>query len=79
MTAFLFAQNAASTGLTDKDIQNFAKNYNAISNELEKAFGDAEDTSFVHKKSEYLKAEKILNKYGFRCCRKKLEYYCSSY
>ncbi len=65
MTVSLFAQNAKSTGLTDKDVQNFAKHFSAISAEMERAFGDSENQDFLQKKSDYVKAEKILNKYGF--------------
>jgi len=65
MTVSLFAQNAKSTGLTDKDVQNFAKHFSAISAEMERTFGDAENQNYVQKKSDYVKAEKILNKYGF--------------
>ncbi|MBQ0050775.1 MAG: hypothetical protein KBT11_01780 [Treponema sp.] len=66
MTAALYAQNAKSTGLTDKDVQNFAKHFNSISADMEKAFGDgAENQGYISKKADYLKAEKILAKYGF--------------
>ncbi|MCQ2572865.1 MAG: hypothetical protein MJ182_03120 [Treponema sp.] len=66
MTVSLFAQNAKSTGLTDKDVQNFAKHFNSINEDMEKAFGDdAQDASYLAVKADYLKAEKILAKYGF--------------
>lgn len=65
MTVSLYAQNAKSTGLTDKDVQNFAKHFNAINEDMENALGDIEDGSYLTVKAEYLKAEKILAKYGF--------------
>lgn len=65
MTVSLFAQNAKSTGLTDKDVQNFAKHFNSINEDMENALGDIEDANYLTVKAEYLKAEKILVKYGF--------------
>lgn len=65
MTVSLFAQNAKSTGLTDKDVQNFAKYLNSISDDMENAFGDMEDPSYLSTKADYSKAQKILSKYGF--------------
>ncbi|MCQ2576475.1 MAG: hypothetical protein MJ162_06995 [Treponema sp.] len=65
MAAAVFAQNVKSTGLTDKDVQNFAKHYNSINEDMEKALGSAEDQSYLSVKADYLKAEKILAKYGF--------------
>lgn len=65
MTVSLFAQNAKSTGLTDKDVQNFAKHFNAITEDMENALGDIEDANYLTVKAEYQKAEKILAKYGF--------------
>lgn len=65
MSVSAFAQNAKSTGLTDSDVRNFAKNYNALNAEMERTFGDSENPSYVTSKVEYAKAEKILAKYGF--------------
>lgn len=60
--AGLFAQMAKSTGLTDKDVKNFAKNYEAISEELEKleTWGNGINPS----KKDLEKVENILGKYG---------------
>lgn len=64
MAVSVFAQNAKSTGLTDKDVQNIAKHINSINEDMEKAFGDAEDAGYLEVKADYAKAEKILSKYG---------------
>lgn len=65
MTVSLFAQDAKSTGLTDKEVQNFAKYLNSISEDMENAFGYDENPDYLSEKADYLKAQKILAKYGF--------------
>ncbi|MCQ2604360.1 MAG: hypothetical protein MJ215_04890 [Spirochaetia bacterium] len=53
LTAGAFAQEVKSVGITDSDVKNFAKNFNAIAKEIDK-LGD-DDAS---------KLESILEKYG---------------
>lgn len=58
----LFAQNAKSTGLTDKDVKNFVKNYTAISTGLEKIGGyENKETGTI---KEFAEAEILLEKNG---------------
>jgi len=60
----LFAQNVKSTGLTDSDVKNFAKNYAKIESELEKLeiqFSGAEGIADLE---AYEKALNILAKFG---------------
>lgn len=64
MCLALFAQNAKSTGLTDADVKNFAKNYTKIEEELNKL-----DTAFsmetgLADEAAYVKAAEILLKFG---------------
>ena len=60
-----FAQSAASTGLTDSDVQTFCKNYNKMRADFEKLGADMSDAqALALAVSGNLDAAKILNKYG---------------
>lgn len=58
-----FAQNAPKTGLTDSDVQNFAKNYSKIEKELDKLDKGWKKNSAGTIK-DYAKAEAILEANG---------------
>lgn len=57
-----FAQNAHKTGLTDSDVQNFAKNYSKIEKELDKLGNWKADSKVTVK--DIAKADAILEGYG---------------
>lgn len=59
---FCFAQNAPKTGLTDSDVQNFAKNYSKIEKELDKLGKWKADSQVTVK--DIAKADAILEGYG---------------
>lgn len=59
---FCFAQNAQKTGLTDSDVQNFAKNYSKIEKELDKLGKWKADSQVTVK--DITKADAILEGYG---------------
>lgn len=63
--ALAFAQNAASTGLTDSDVQTFCKNFNKMKADLEKFGADVSDAqALAFAISGNADVTKILNKYG---------------
>lgn len=63
--AVLFAQNAPSTGLSDKDVKNFAKNYRKIERMLDKYdVEDFDDDDFLTSIRDYDAVEAALEKYG---------------
>jgi len=64
MITCLFAQNAKSTGLTDSDVKNFAKNLPKIKTELDKLNVQFEGSSGLSDVKTYEKANKILNSHG---------------
>ena len=63
-----FAQSGPSTGLTDKDVKSFCKNYDKIQTELDKLGIDITDSESLMNVSEsketITKANKILKKNG---------------
>ncbi|MBR6582205.1 MAG: hypothetical protein IKK80_01170, partial [Treponema sp.] len=63
MVFSLYAQNVKSVGLTDSDVENWAKNSVSIQKEFEKIGIDTKD-SFTVATNEKQKAESILQKYG---------------
>ncbi len=63
MVLGVFAQSAKSTGLTDNDVKNFAKNYAAIEKGLDK-IGALEDSSDIGSIKELAEAEALLEKNG---------------
>lgn len=60
----LFAQNAKSTGLTDSDVKNFAKNLPSIQAEFDKLDVQLAGDVGLSDKRAYGKAAGILNKFG---------------
>ena len=65
IAAGTFAQNATSTGLTDKDVKSFCKNIDKISSEMGKLGINLFDTDNIsNAENEKEKANIILNKYG---------------
>ena len=65
LTFSLFAQEAQATGLTDKDVDAFCKNYESIYVEMDKLGIDMQDPkSVMQAESADSKASKILNKQG---------------
>ena len=63
MAFSLYAQNSKPVGLSDSDVENWAKNCVSIQKEFEKIGIDTND-SFTVAVSEKQKAESILQKYG---------------
>lgn len=61
ITVSLFAQGVPSTGLTDKDVKNFIKNYPTFVKETEKFDVDESDLAVL---SEYGEVELLLEKIG---------------
>lgn len=61
LTLGLFAQNAPSTGLTDKDVKNFIKNYPAFVKEVDRLDANQSDLSVL---ATYGEIELILEKVG---------------
>lgn len=61
LTVSLFAQGAASTGLTDKDVKNFIKNYPTFVKETEKFDIDESDLAAL---AAYGEVELLLEKIG---------------
>ena len=60
-----FAQSAASTGLTDSDVQTFCNNFNKMKADLEKLGADLSDAqALAFALSGNADASKVLNKYG---------------
>ncbi len=59
----MFAQSAPSTGLTDKDVKNFIKNYPAFLKEVEK-LDAVDDYSDLAALAAYGDIERILDKIG---------------
>ncbi|MCR4735262.1 MAG: hypothetical protein K5829_09695 [Treponema sp.] len=60
----LFSQNAKSTGLSDRDVKNWAKNYDSIEDDLEEiGIYENDDVSRLSAKKK-AQAEKILEKNG---------------
>lgn len=65
LTFSLFAQEAKATGLTDKDVDAFCKNYASIYVEMDKLGIDMQDTeSVMQAEAADSQASKILNKQG---------------
>lgn len=65
LTFTSFAQDAKATGLTDKDIQAFCKNYDSIYFEMDNLGIDMQDPkSVMEAEATDSNASKILNKYG---------------
>lgn len=65
LTFTSFAQDATATGLTDKDIQAFCKNYDSIYFEMDNLGIDMQDPkSVMEAEATDSNASKILNKYG---------------
>ena len=65
LTFTCFAQEAKPTGLTDKDVQAFCKNYDNIYFEMDNLGIDMHNPqSIMEAEAEDSKASKILNKYG---------------
>lgn len=65
LTFTSFAQDAKETGLTDKDIQAFCKNYDSIYFEMDNLGIDMQDPkSVMEAEATDSNASKILNKYG---------------
>ncbi len=65
LTFALFAQDAKTTGLTDKDLQAFCNNYDKIYHEMDNLGIDMQDPQSVMEAEESdSKASKVLNKYG---------------
>lgn len=65
LTFTSFAQDAKVTGLTDKDIQAFCKNYDSIYFEMDNLGIDMQDPkSVMEAEATDSNASKILNKYG---------------
>ena len=62
---FALSAEPKSTGLTDGDVKNWAKNLSAIQNELDDLGLDVDDLTSVSKK-DYAKAEAVLQKYGIK-------------
>ena len=63
MVSSAFAQNPKSSGLTDNDVKNWAKNLKSIEREFDDA-GISRDDVKSTSKQEKAKAESILQKYG---------------
>ena len=63
MVSSAFAQNPKSSGLTDNDVKNWAKNLKSIEREFDDA-GISRDDVKSASKQEKAKAESILQKYG---------------
>ena len=64
LTFSLFAQEAKATGLTDKDVDAFCKNYESIYVEMDKLGIDMQDPNSVMKaETADSQASKILNKF----------------
>ena len=63
MDSSAFAQNPKSSGLTDNDVKNWAKNLKSIEREFDDA-GISRDDVKSASKQEKAKAESILQKYG---------------
>lgn len=61
ITVSLFAQGVPSTGLTDKDVKNFIKNYPTFVKETEKFDVDESDLAVL---AEYGEVELLLEKIG---------------
>lgn len=61
--AGLYAQNAGSTGLTDSDVKNWAKNYESIQKEFKKIGVDADDAASISAKKKS-QVDAILQKNG---------------
>ena len=65
LTFSLFAQEAKATGLTDKDVDAFCKNYESIYVEMDKLGIDMQDpNSVMQAEAADSQASKILNKQG---------------
>ena len=65
LCAFVFAQNAKSTGLTDSDVQAFCKNYSKIYTDVEKTGMNLTDPSSLSLgASSQAQVTKVLNKNG---------------
>ena len=65
LTFAVFAQDAKPTGLTDKDLQAFCKNYEKIYSEMDNLGIDMQNPQSVMEAGEAdSKASKVLNKYG---------------
>ena len=65
LTFSLFAQEAKATGLTDKDLAAFCKNYESIYVEMDKLGIDMQDTqSVMQAETADSQAAKVLNKLG---------------
>ena len=65
LTFAVFAQDAKPTGLTDKDLQAFCKNYEKIYSEMDNLGIDMQNPQSVMEAGESdSKASKVLNKYG---------------
>lgn len=75
----LFAQTVPSTGLTDKDVKNFAKNYPTLVKQMEK-YEKIEDYSSLAALAAYGDVEAILEKVGIsgpnRCEKLSMICYC---
>jgi len=59
----LYAQNAGSTGLTDSDVKNWARNYESIQKEFKKIGLDADDAASISAKKKP-QVDAILQKNG---------------